>query len=599
MNSGSLISNRYRVESFLGQGGFGRTYLVSDMQRFREACVLKEFVPGNLEKDILHKSYELFEREARVLYSIDHPQIPKFISWFREQEKVFIVQEYIEGKTYSETLRERLSQTGKAFSEDEVTQWLWDMLPVLDYIHKRNLIHRDISLENVMLSASQLKPVLIDFGLVKEKVSRILSVNSSQAAEAGTVVGKFGYAPLEQIRRGECYPCSDIYTLGVCALTLLTGKTPNLLLNENFDWKWRSYVKVSDSLASILDKMLAEKPADRYQSASEVLVELEFPNASYTSSSGIIATNSIATLEINLDQGKREHEFNNVVETNDFKLLEQLANNFRDKTQTQTSTVPPLKVQESSDIPVTGKLPLDDSKKTSLIKSQNQSLKSEVINSSEPKPSQNLKQPIEISKHYIEEKPKKALTVFDRVRNRILISLGIFGLSFGIGVFMSDVRLSANQGEVLKDLKSVCPDIILPSQLQPEPKTEGIKKPGNRTYYGFPDRNNLTGKGMVVENLGNGDKRRFDGKVKDGSFNGCGTQKISNQQFYIGQFSNDLYDGFGILRDFKQNEIVIGTFKRHYPQNQNCQRKDPSVLYGFWQDIKSEKSTEIEVWICD
>ena len=60
MNSGSLISNRYRVESFLGQGGFGRTYLVSDMQRFREACVLKEFVPGNLEKDILHKSYELF-----------------------------------------------------------------------------------------------------------------------------------------------------------------------------------------------------------------------------------------------------------------------------------------------------------------------------------------------------------------------------------------------------------------------------------------------------------------------------------------------------------------------------------------------------------
>ena len=171
MNTGSLIGNRYLIQRLLGQGGFGRTYLAYDTQRFGEACVLKEFLANNKEEEIARKSKELFEREARVLHNIDNPQIPKFIAWFTDQGKLFIVQEYIEGKTYSQVLRERLSQTGKPFSEAEVIQWLWDMLPILDYIHKRNLIHRDISLDNIILRTSQSKPVLIDLGLVKEKVS--------------------------------------------------------------------------------------------------------------------------------------------------------------------------------------------------------------------------------------------------------------------------------------------------------------------------------------------------------------------------------------------------------------------------------------------
>ena len=346
-----LLRERYRVTKSLGQGGFGRTYLVSDTQRFGEACVLKEFVPANIQEDILHKSYELFGREARVLYRIDHPQIPKFIAWFKDKQKLFIVQEYIEGTTYSQVLQERLSQTGKAFSEPEVIQWLWDMLPVLEYIHRHNLIHRDISLENVMLRVVQSKPVLIDFGLAKEKISQMWALSNNIQALRGTAVGKVGYAPLEQIRGGVCYCCSDIYALAVCAVVLLTGKTPDLLLDQNFDWQWHSYVKISDNLTRIIDKMLDERPPQRYQSASEVLHELELPNFPEE----ITAIHSIKKIEINIDEAKREHQVAEIVESDEFKLLEQRVKNLKNKTETSTKST--IKVQESEEKAVSQKLP--------------------------------------------------------------------------------------------------------------------------------------------------------------------------------------------------------------------------------------------------
>ena len=351
MNAGKLISNRYLIQRFLGQGGFGRTYLAYDTQRFGEACVLKEFVPANRGKEVFRKSQELFEREAKILYNVDHPQIPKFISWFTDQQRLFIVQEYIEGKTYSQVLQERLSQTGKPFSEAEVNQWLWDMLPVLDYIHKRNLIHRDISLDNVMLRADKSKPVLIDFGLAKEKISKIWSVNSTRRSSFGSVVGKWGYAPVEQIRRGVCYYCSDIYTLGVCAVVLLTGKAPDLLLDRNFNWRWHSYVKLSEQLTAILSKMLAEKPDDRYQSANEVLRELELPNFIEEKT----AISSVKKIEINIDQVKRKHEVAEICASDEFKLIEQKVNNLKNRRKISENIS--LEIQRSANIVFNQKFP--------------------------------------------------------------------------------------------------------------------------------------------------------------------------------------------------------------------------------------------------
>ncbi|NJM72913.1 MAG: serine/threonine protein kinase [Scytonema sp. RU_4_4] len=273
ISPGTLINNRYQIQRLLGQGGFGRTYLAADTQRFGDYCVLKEFVPANTQEHILLKSRELFEREAKILHQIHHPQIPKFLAWLTEKQRIFIVEEYIEGSTYSQQLGDRLLAKRKPFSEAEVIRWLLDLLPVLDYLHKHNIIHRDISLDNVMLSRKLSKPVLIDFGVVKQKVTQMLAADSSNFLHsvAGSVVGKMGYSPPEQIRMGHCYPCSDLYALGVCAIVLITGKPPRSLIDHSFQWQWRSYVKISDSLAQILEKMLADRPAERYQSAREVL----------------------------------------------------------------------------------------------------------------------------------------------------------------------------------------------------------------------------------------------------------------------------------------------------------------------------------------
>ena len=274
INPGNLINNRYLIQKFLGQGGFGKTYLALDTQRFGEPCVIKEFISTNSKPEIIQKSRNLFEQEARILYKIDHPQIPKFKAWFNDQERLFIVQEFIDGKTYSQILNERLAKKRQAFSEAEIRTWLSDILPVLDYIHSQHIIHRDISPENIMFGHKQGKPILIDFGVVKEKFTQFFAVNSNQQQLRGSVVGKIGYSPPEQLRMGYCYPCSDLYALGVCVIVLLTGKAPFMLINESLEWRWESYIKVSDSLNRILRKMLAEKPTQRYQSAKEIFAQL-------------------------------------------------------------------------------------------------------------------------------------------------------------------------------------------------------------------------------------------------------------------------------------------------------------------------------------
>ena len=265
--SGTLVFDQYLIQKVLGQGGCGRTYLAYDNLAFQKPCVLKEFVPYSNVPDIVQKSRELFEREAKVLYELKHPQIPSFQAWLEDKGRLFLVQEYVDGKTYSELLADR-TQKGQVFSEAEVIQWLRDLLPVLEHIHTRTqpIIHRDISPDNIMLPKGQSPPMLIDFGAVK-LVMRQLQLTA-------TVVTKQGYSAPE-LRTGKCFPSSDLYSLAVTAAVLLTGKNPRDLLDSNsLTWRWRAYTNVSDRLASILDKMLAEKPQDRYQSDNEVLREL-------------------------------------------------------------------------------------------------------------------------------------------------------------------------------------------------------------------------------------------------------------------------------------------------------------------------------------
>ncbi|MEW6493723.1 MAG: serine/threonine-protein kinase, partial [Cyanobacteriota bacterium] len=291
--SGTILQNRYLLLSVLGQGGFGRTYLAEDQGRFNERCAIKELSPPDTGAYALEKSKELFQREAESLYKINQPQVPQFRANFEQDGRLFLVQDYVEGKTYRELLNERKSHTviqndpnlgipvpnrdpnAGAFSEGEVRQLLVQLLPVLDHIHSRGIIHRDITPDNIIRRNSDGLPVLIDFGVVKELATRLLAANATAPV---TTVGKVGYAPSEQIQTGRAFPSSDLYSLAASAVVLLTGKEPQALFDDNhLTWNWRRWANVSDEFAGVLNRMLSHRPGDRYQSATEVLQALQSP----------------------------------------------------------------------------------------------------------------------------------------------------------------------------------------------------------------------------------------------------------------------------------------------------------------------------------
>lgn len=276
--SNSLLNNRYRILKPLGQGGFGKTFLAIDEQDSQnsqditsfehptgELCVIKQFLPQYQTLYYHQKASELFHQETLRLAQLGkHTQIPQLLDTFEQ----YLVQEWVDGQT----LEQEFAQAG-AFNEVKIRTLLNELLPVLQFVHAHQVIHRDLKPSNIIRRQSDVygkqgQLFLVDFGAAK--------YTTGKWQQTGTLIGSAEYAAPEQIR-GRAVFASDLYSLGVTCLHLLTQMSPFELYDCSEDaWMWRSYLiePISSSLEKILCKLVQPATKLRYNFAAEVLLDL-------------------------------------------------------------------------------------------------------------------------------------------------------------------------------------------------------------------------------------------------------------------------------------------------------------------------------------
>ena len=262
-----LLKERYRPLKIIGQGGFGRTFQAVDEDKPSQPfCVIKQFFPQAQGTKTLEKAAELFAQEAERLDGLGrHPQIPELFAYFTQNNRQYLVQEFIDGQNLKQELEKSV-----AFNENQILELLKNLLPVLEFIHSQQIIHRDIKPENIIRRREDNQLVLVDFGAAKYATMTAL-------ARTGTVIGSAGYVAPEQ-SVGRASFASDIYSLGVSCIYLLTQVEPFDLfdVSEN-DWVWRDYLpsNVSNELGEILDKMIIGATKKRFKNAVEILSILQ------------------------------------------------------------------------------------------------------------------------------------------------------------------------------------------------------------------------------------------------------------------------------------------------------------------------------------
>ncbi|MTJ11967.1 DUF4101 domain-containing protein [Anabaena sp. UHCC 0187] len=269
----TLLNNRYQVLRELGSGGFGKTFLAEDTQMpSAKRCVIKQLIPVVNNPQVYQLVQERFQQEAAILEELGdrNSQIPQLYAYFMEGGEFYLVQQYVEGKT----LTEKLQQQG-VLSEITVKEILINILQILEYVHSKGIVHRDIKPDNIILRFSDSKPVLIDFGAVK--VTMNTEVSPSGNSHQSIVIGTPGFMPMEQ-SAGRPVFSSDLFSLGLTAIYLLTGKIPQDLPTEpnlgNILWRhFAPYLNVN--FGDVLDKAIAYHPRDRYLNAREMLTALQ------------------------------------------------------------------------------------------------------------------------------------------------------------------------------------------------------------------------------------------------------------------------------------------------------------------------------------
>jgi len=274
-----LINGRYQVLHPLQEGGFGHTFLAEDTQLpSRRRCVIKQLKPVHHNPEFYRLIQDRFQREAAIQETLGEacPQIPRLYAYFLEGDLFYLVEEWIDG----ETLRQKIDAVGP-FSEAAVRDMLVDVLSTIEVVHQHQIVHRDIKPDNIILRRRDGRPVLIDFGAVKESMATM--VNSQGETGRSIVIGTAGYMAPEQ-SAGRPMFSSDLYSLGLTAIYLLTGKSPVELHADPHTGQmdWRSHApQASETFVRALNVATHINPSERFGNAHVMREALQKTDPAY------------------------------------------------------------------------------------------------------------------------------------------------------------------------------------------------------------------------------------------------------------------------------------------------------------------------------
>jgi serine/threonine protein kinase/Tfp pilus assembly protein PilF len=277
----------YVVLQPLGAGGMGRVYLARDTKLGRRVAI-KLMPAGTIDAAMERR----FQQEARAASALNHPNILTIYEVHQQDEPNFIVSEYVEGVTLRERLRHGLVPLREAL--DICIQ----IAGALSTAHGAGIVHRDVKPENVMVRTDGLVKVL-DFGLAKLHGRPSIASESGSTSfhtNTGLVMGTVNYMSPEQARGEHADYRSDIFGFGVLLYELVTGRMPfkersqaetlNAVINQPHVPAVQHNSEVTSAVSRIIDRALAKDPADRQQSMSEVLDELQAAAREFDVSSG-------------------------------------------------------------------------------------------------------------------------------------------------------------------------------------------------------------------------------------------------------------------------------------------------------------------------
>src|SRR5438270_4660245 len=287
----TLLANRYQLVSRIGQGGMGAVYKAADTRFNNRPVAIKEMSSAGLPPARLQEAKDAFDHEAHLLADLVHPNLPRIYDNFEENDRSYLVMDFIEGQTLEEYLDDI---GGGPLPVDQVIKWAQQLCDVLSYLHNHQppIVFRDLKPANVMISDSG-HLFLIDFG-----IARIFKPGKQHDTVA---LGSPGYAAPEQYGKAPSTPRSDIYSLGALLHYLLTGIDPS---EQPFFFRPASQVNpaVNPALEALLKQMLDMDSERRPANAQDVLQALERATTKMTPT-----TLSSITTDPLLDQAYRAY----------------------------------------------------------------------------------------------------------------------------------------------------------------------------------------------------------------------------------------------------------------------------------------------------